>query len=127
MRWLGQYRQPTAWQTVLRSRNPGIAEVAEIVTLNVGDHSAVAQFCKVMGIGLVVVGPEAPLVVGLADDLQAQGIKVFGCSRFAAQLEGSKGFTKDLCARHSIPTATYGRFIELEPALAYLKKMGHRS
>jgi phosphoribosylamine--glycine ligase len=104
--------------------NPGIAETAEIVNVNVGDHSAVAQFCKVMGIGLVVVGPEAPLVAGLADDLQAQGIKLFGCSKFAAQLEGSKGFTKDLCARHSIPTAAYGRFIELQPALAYLKMMG---
>ena len=74
------------------------------------DHAAVIAFCRAEAIGLVVVGPEAPLVAGLADDLAAAGIKVFGPSKFAAQLEGSKGFTKDICAKYGIPTAAYGRF-----------------
>jgi phosphoribosylamine--glycine ligase len=104
--------------------NPGIARVAEIVKLDVGHHQAVIDFCRSFTIGLVVVGPEAPLVAGLADDLRAAGIKVFGPSRFAAQLEGSKGFTKDICARHGIPTAAYRRFAEQEPAAAYLRERG---
>ncbi len=104
--------------------NPGIAREAELVTLDVADHSAVAAFCREKEIGLVVVGPEAPLVAGLADDLRAAGIRVFGPSRAAAQLEGSKGFTKDLCARYAIPTAAYGRFDRLEPARAYVEKTG---
>ena len=79
--------------------NAGIEELAECVALDVADHAAVVRFCKENDIGLVVIGPEAPLVAGLADDLEAAGIKVFGPSREAAQLEGSKGFTKDLCAR----------------------------
>ncbi len=79
-----------------------------------------SAFCKAETIGLVVVGPEAPLVAGLTDDLKAAGIKVFGPSRFAAQLEGSKGFTKDICAKYNIPTAAYGRFKEKQAALAYL-------
>ncbi len=104
--------------------NPGIAEVAEIVVINIADHNAVAQFCELMNIGLVVVGPEAPLVAGLADDLQAHGIKVFGPTKFAAQLEGSKGFTKDICAKYNIPTAAYGRFTSHDAARAYLRKTG---
>ena len=87
--------------------NAGIAEVAECVELNVADHAAVARFCKANGIDLVVVGPEVPLVAGIADDLEAQGIKVFGPSRAASRLEGSKGFIKDLCARSRIQTASY--------------------
>jgi phosphoribosylamine--glycine ligase len=101
--------------------NAGIAEVAECVELNVADHAAVARFCKANGIDLVVVGPEVPLVAGIADDLEAQGIKVFGPSRAASRLEGSKGFTKDLCARNGIPTASYQRFDDAEDAKAYLK------
>ena len=85
--------------------NAGIAETAECVTLDVSDHRAVAAFCKDNEIGLVVVGPEAPLVAGLADDLEAQGIPVFGPSKAASALEGSKGFTKDLCTEVGIPTA----------------------
>ncbi len=104
--------------------NPGIAREAELVTLDVADHAAVAAFCRAKEIGLVVVGPEAPLVAGLADDLRAAGIRVFGPSRAAAQLEGSKGFTKDLCARYGIPTAAYGRFDRLDAAKAYVEKMG---
>src|SRR5690554_1934975 len=79
--------------------NPGIAEEAECVALKIDDHAAIVAFAKREAIDLVVVGPEAPLVAGLADDLSAAGISVFGPSRQAAQLEGSKGFTKDFCAR----------------------------
>src|SRR6478735_2518303 len=84
--------------------NPGIAHCAELVELDVADHDAVASFCCEFAIGLVVIGPEAPLVAGLADDLRAAGVSVFGPSKAAAQLEGSKGFTKDMCARYDIPT-----------------------
>ncbi len=102
--------------------NPGIAEEAELVALDVADHGAVASFCKEHAIGLVVVGPEAPLVAGLADDLRAQGIAVFGPSKAAAQLEGSKGFTKDLCERAGIPTAGYVRTTSLGHALGALDR-----
>ena len=100
--------------------NAGIADVAEIVPLDVSDHAAIARFCKERAIGLVVIGPEAPLVAGLTDDLEAQGIKVFGPSRAAARLEGSKGFTKDLCAAAGIPTAAYARFLDAGAAKTYL-------
>ena len=90
--------------------NAGIAEVAECVAIGVDDHAGIIAFAKANAIGFVVVGPEQPLVAGLADDLAAAGIKVFGPSRAAAQLEGSKGFTKDLCREFDIPTGTYGRF-----------------
>lgn len=100
--------------------NAGIAHCAECVALNVADHDAVIGFCRAQGIALVVVGPEQPLVDGLADALDAAGIKVFGHSAKAAQLEGSKGFTKDLCARVGIPTAAYARFSNAEAARAWL-------
>src|SRR5690606_4195087 len=99
--------------------NAGIAEVAECVPLDITDHNALAAFCRENRIDLVVVGPEAPLVAGVADDLAAAGIKVFGPSRAAARLEGSKGFTKDLCRDLDIPTAAYARFSEFEAAKAY--------
>ncbi|GAA4107952.1 phosphoribosylamine--glycine ligase [Aminobacter aganoensis] len=104
--------------------NPGIAQEAELVALDIADHAAVAALCKDKAIGLVVVGPEGPLVAGIGDDLRAAGIRVFGPSRAAAQLEGSKGFTKDLCARYGIPTAAYGRFDNAADARAYVEKMG---
>ncbi|MBB6408343.1 phosphoribosylamine--glycine ligase [Mesorhizobium sangaii] len=104
--------------------NPGIGGEAELVKLDVADHAAIAAFCKDKKIDLVVVGPEGPLVAGIADDLRAQGIRVFGPSRAAARLEGSKGFTKDLCARYDIPTAAYGRFGDLASAKAYVEKTG---
>ncbi|QND65851.1 phosphoribosylamine--glycine ligase [Mesorhizobium loti] len=104
--------------------NPGIGGEAELVKLDIADHAAVAAFCKDKKIDLVVVGPEGPLVAGIADDLRAQGIRVFGPSKAAAQLEGSKGFTKDLCARYNIPTAAYGRFGDLASAKAYVEKTG---
>ena len=100
--------------------NGGIAEVAECVPIPIGDHTAVIRFCKDNAIDLVVVGPEAPLVAGLVDDLTTAGIKCFGPKQAAAQLEGSKGFTKDLCADFDIPTAAYGRFSNAASAKAYI-------
>ncbi|MET3438772.1 phosphoribosylamine--glycine ligase [Sphingomonas sp. 1185] len=100
--------------------NPGIAAHATCVGLNATDHAAVVAFVKEHAIGLVVVGPEAPLVDGLADSLRAEGVPVFGPSKAAAQLEGSKGFTKDLCRRADIPTAGYVRVSTLADAQAAL-------
>lgn len=100
--------------------NPGIAQVAQCVALDMHDHAAIVGFCRRNAIGFVVVGPEAPLVAGLVDDLAAAGIKAFGPSRQAAQLEGSKGFTKDFCAEFVIPTAAYKRCTDRATALAYL-------
>jgi phosphoribosylamine--glycine ligase len=96
--------------------NPGIAEDAELVALDATDHAAVIAFCQGNSIDLVVIGPEAPLVDGLADSLRAEGIPAFGPSKAAAQLEGSKGFTKDLCARANIPTGGYVRTRSIEEA-----------
>ncbi|MDX8436227.1 phosphoribosylamine--glycine ligase [Mesorhizobium abyssinicae] len=104
--------------------NPGIGRDAELVKLDIADHAAVAAFCKDNAIDLVVVGPEGPLVAGIADDLRGEGIRVFGPSKRAARLEGSKGFTKDLCAKYDIPTAAYGRFADLASAKAYVEKVG---
>jgi len=104
--------------------NPGIGEHAELVSLDAGDHDAVLAFCEEQRIGFVVVGPEAPLVDGLGDALRGAGVPVFGPNKDAAQLEGSKGFTKDLCARANIPTAGYQRVTSLEQALAVLDQFG---
>ena len=104
--------------------NPGIAQTAELVALDVADHGAVIAFCRELAIDLVVVGPEAPLVAGIADDLRAAGIKVFGPDRAPAQLEGSKAFTKALCDRANIPTAGYRAVHSLEEARAALAAFG---
>jgi phosphoribosylamine---glycine ligase len=101
--------------------NAGIAELAECVPLDVGDHAAVIGFCRERGIDLVVIGPEAPLVAGLADALSDAGIKAFGPSKAAAQLEGSKAFTKELCAAHNIPTAAFARFSDPRDARDHLR------
>lgn len=104
--------------------NAGIAQDAECVALDPGDHAAVIAFCKDKGIDLVVVGPEGPLCAGIVDALEASGIKTFGPSKAAAQLEGSKGFTKDICRAHNIPTAAYERFTAPAPAKDYIRKHG---
>ena len=104
--------------------NAGIARETECVALDFADHAAVIAFCRANGIDLVVVGPEAPLCAGIVDDLEAAGIKAFGPSKAAAQLEGSKGFTKDLCRANHIPTAAYERFRAAEPAKAYIAAHG---
>jgi phosphoribosylamine--glycine ligase len=101
--------------------NGGIAQIASCVLLAVADHTAVIRFCKDNAIDFVIVGPEAPLVAGLIDDLTTAGIKCFGPRQAAARLEGSKGFTKDLCREFYIPTAAYGRFDNVGAAKAYLK------
>jgi phosphoribosylamine--glycine ligase len=89
--------------------NPGIAEHAQLVSVDPADHRSTVDFCLKNSIELIVIGPEAPLVDGLADNLRTMGFGVFGPNRIPAQLEGSKGFTKDLCAKHNIPTARYVR------------------
>lgn len=104
--------------------NAGIAQVAELVSVDVENHEAVIVFCKDKAVDFVVVGPEAPLVAGLVDDLTAAGIKAFGPTKAAAQLEGSKGFTKGVCDEAGIPTAAYARFDAKAPALDYIREKG---
>jgi phosphoribosylamine--glycine ligase len=103
--------------------NAGIAAEAQCVALDLADHAAVIAFAKANKIDLVVVGPELPLCAGIVDDLEAAGIKAFGPSKWAARLEGSKGFTKDLCKANKIPTAAYARFKSAAPAKDYMRKM----
>src|SRR3954467_15330206 len=104
--------------------NAGIAREAECVALDIADHAAVIGFCRTNAVDFVVVGPETPLVAGIVDDLATAGIKAFGPSRAAAQLEGSKGFTKDLCKATNIPTANYERFGDADAAKAYIRAQG---
>jgi phosphoribosylamine---glycine ligase len=104
--------------------NAGIAQEAECTALDLADHAAIIAFCRANGIDFVVVGPEAPLCAGIVDDLEAAGVKAFGPSRTAAQLEGSKGFTKDLCRAGGIPTAAYERFRSAPEAKAYVRSRG---
>ncbi len=104
--------------------NPGTARIGENVEINVADHAAVIDFCRKAAIALVVVGPEQPLIGGLVDTLETHGVPAFGPTRAAARLEGSKGFTKDLCRDYDIPTARYARFSAAEPALRYLREHG---
>ncbi|WP_137680526.1 phosphoribosylamine--glycine ligase [Aurantiacibacter suaedae] len=102
--------------------NPGMESLAECFTMDLTDHELVVGFCEQESIGLVVIGPEAPLVDGLADSLRGEGIATFGPSKAAAQLEGSKSFTKALCDRANIPTAGYEHCTSLEQALAALDR-----
>jgi phosphoribosylamine--glycine ligase len=117
-------RSPSLARLSIAPGNPGMAEVGEIVALDAADHAGVARFCAENDIGLVVVGPEQPLVDGLADALCAAGVAVFGPSKAAARLEGSKGFVKDLCRAHAIPTADYARFSDQDAALAHVRAKG---
>jgi phosphoribosylamine--glycine ligase len=104
--------------------NAGIAREAECVALDIADHGAVIDFCKTNAVELVVVGPETPLAAGIVDDLASAGIKAFGPSKAASQLEGSKGFTKDLCKQHGIPTGAYRRFDNEADALGFVRARG---
>jgi phosphoribosylamine---glycine ligase len=115
---------PLTDRLVCAPGNAGIAREAECVALDLADHAAVIGFCRANAIDFVVVGPEGPLCAGIVDDLETAGIKAFGPSRAAAQLEGSKGFTKDLCRSNRIPTAAYERFRAAEPAKAYVRARG---
>ena len=96
----------------------------ENVDINAEDIDSLKSFALQNDIALTIVGPEAPLVNGVVDNFQAAGLKIFGPSRGAAQLEGSKAFTKDFLARHNIPTAAYGNFTDTEQAIAYIKEQG---
>ena len=102
--------------------NAGIAAQAECVALDVMDFDGILRFCAENGIKFAVIGPEAPLVGGLADRLEKAGIATFGPSAAAARLEGSKGFMKDLCAKAGVPTAAYGRFTDFGSAQAFIEQ-----
>ncbi len=104
--------------------NAGIAQEATCVPIVAEDIEGILRFARDSKIDFVVVGPEAPLVAGLVDRLEAAGIKAFGPSAAAARLEGSKGFTKDFCAKHGIPTAAYGRFTDAAKAKDYIRAQG---
>lgn len=104
--------------------NAGIESCAECVNISADDSAGIVTFAKIKGIDFVVVGPEGPLVAGLADELRGAGIAVFGPSKAAARLEGSKAFMKDLFGKYNIPTAAYGRFADLEKAKAFIRKNG---
>ena len=104
--------------------NPGIARHAQLVAVDPADHRGTVDFCLKNSVELIVIGPEAPLVDGLADNLRTMGFAVFGPNKAAAQLEGSKGFTKELCARHDIPTARYARATDKLAAEAALGDFG---
>jgi len=112
---------PLTDRLVCAPGNAGIAREAECVALDLADHAAVIAYCRGNGIDFVVVGPETPLCAGVVDDLEAAGIKAFGPSCAAARLEGSKGFTKDLCRSAGIPTATYERFRSADKAKTYAR------
>lgn len=117
-------KSPLLSQLFVAPGNPGTAEIATNVALDAADHQATVAFCRRQRIGLVVVGPEVPLVAGLVDALAAAGIAAFGPSRDAARLEGSKGFTKDLCRDFAIPTAAYARFADAAAARQYVQAKG---
>src|ERR1041385_4824231 len=104
--------------------NAGIVQEAECVPVDLTDHAAVVALCKQLAVDFVVVGPDNPLVAGIVDDLEAAGLRTFGPTKAAARLEGSKGFTKDLCRANNIPTAVYERFTTAGPAKAYVRKQG---
>ncbi len=112
-------KSPLLGRLVVAPGNPGTASLGHNVAADITDPAAVVALARHHAIDLVVVGPEAPLVVGVADALAEAGIAVFGPSKAAAQLEGSKGFTKDFCRDVGIPTAGYARFDAAEPALRY--------
>ncbi len=117
-------KSPLLGQLFAAPGNPGIAEVGTCVALDPADATAVVDFCRVMDVGFVVVGPEAPLVAGVVDELAEAGIKAFGPRRAAAQLEGSKGFTKDLCTAFAIPTAAAAQFSDADTAKEYIRSRG---
>ncbi|MCL4153290.1 UNVERIFIED_CONTAM: hypothetical protein GTU68_008443 [Idotea baltica] len=117
-------QSPSLTQLWSTGANPGLLALSQQSHVDLADHEAIVAFCKANNIDLVVVGPEAPLVAGLVDDLAAASIAAFGPGREAAQLEGSKHFTKALCDEANIPTAGFGHFSNLEDARAYVAEQG---
>ncbi|TCL05668.1 phosphoribosylamine--glycine ligase [Sodalis ligni] len=119
-------RSPLAGKVYVAPGNAGTAIEPALENVNIAatDIPALVEFAQGHDIGLTIVGPEAPLVLGIVDAFRAAGLRVFGPTKAAAQLEGSKAFTKDFLARHHIPSASYGNFTEIEPALAYVREKG---
>jgi phosphoribosylamine--glycine ligase len=117
-------QSPSLTQLYAAPGNPGIGRHAELVALDPADHGAVVDFYLQHDVELVVVGPEVPLVAGLVDALEAARISAFGPSKAAAQLEGSKAYTKELCATYDIPTARHRSFVEPAGAKAYIRQQG---
>ncbi|MEZ5589137.1 MAG: phosphoribosylamine--glycine ligase [Sedimenticolaceae bacterium] len=119
-------QSPLADTVFVAPGNAGTAREPKLqnIAINVEDIAALVDFARDNAVGLTIVGPEVPLVLGVVDAFQAAGLKCFGPGRGAAQLEGSKSFTKDFLARHRIPTADYRTFTAIEPALAYLREKG---
>ena len=119
-------QSPLAEKIFVAPGNPGTASEAKVenVTISANDVPALVLFAQQEQIGLTIVGPEAPLVIGVVDAFRQAGLTIFGPTQAAAQLEGSKAFTKDFLARQQIPTAEYQNFTEVEPALAYLREKG---
>ncbi len=115
---------PRAGKLYVAPGNAGIAEVAECLAISPEDSDRITSFAVEHSIGLVVVGPEVPLVLGLVDRLAASGIPAFGPTAEAAKLEGSKGFMKDVAARHGVPTAAYAKFHDAVAAKAYVSEKG---
>lgn len=115
---------PLVNKLVCAPGNVGIAQMAKLAPVDPLDREAVLKLCRDEHIDFVVVGPEAPLVAGLVDHLEAAGFACFGPTAAAARLEGSKGFTKDICAKYGIPTAAYGRFKDAASAEAFIRKQG---
>ena len=119
-------QSPLAEKIYVAPGNPGTAREAKVenVAISATDVPALVAFAQKEQIGLTIVGPEAPLVIGVVDAFRAAGLTIFGPTQAAAQLEGSKAFTKDFLARQQIPTAEYQNFTDVEPALAYLREKG---
>src|SRR5205085_8498640 len=117
-------KSPSCGRLIAAPGNPGIGRWAECVAVDPCDGAAIVELARRNGIDLVVIGPEAPLVAGVADAVRAAGIAVFGPNAAAAQLEGSKGFTKDLCRANAIPTADYERVATAREGRAALARFG---
>lgn len=119
-------QSPLAKNVYVAPGNAGTAQEPNLTNVDISatDIDGLVAFARTNNIGLTIVGPEAPLVLGVVDAFKAAGLTIFGPAKGAAQLEGSKAFTKDFLARHHIPTADYQNFTEIEPALAYLDKTG---
>ena len=119
-------QSPQVEEVFVAPGNAGTNREANLTNVNIGvtDIPALIDFVKKNNVELTIVGPEAPLVEGVVDRFNEQGLRIFGPTQGAAQLEGSKAFTKDFLARHNIPTADYQNFTEIEPAIAYVKQQG---
>ncbi len=118
------HQNPKCDRLIVAPGNAGIDAIAECAALNIEDGEAVVEFAAAQSVDLVIVGPEAPLAVGVADDLRAAGISTFGPSAEAAKLEASKAFTKEICDAANAPTAGYARFTDAAAAKAYVRETG---